>query len=159
MKLKGHNFATFLTILGACIFVELIAGFLTAKSVHTWYPHLIKPDWTPPKIVFAPLLTVLYLLMAFALWFVWKTPSKKSKTSSYFFFWTQLFLNLIWSGLFFALRNPLLGLVDIFLLLILISCTLWNFYQIRPIAAFLLIPYLIWVTYATALNYVIWRLN
>lgn len=159
MRLSKSSLAMLLAVILICFLVELIAGWLTQQTVHTWYPQLQKPSWTPPDLLFAPVWTLLYLLMAIAVWLIWKTPSPSSKTAAYLFFWGQLLVNLIWSGLFFALRNPLLAMFDIALLWVLIICTIRSFYLIHPRAAYLLVPYLLWVTYAASLNGAIWYLN
>lgn len=159
MRLSKSSLAMLLAVILICFLVELIAGWLTQQTVHTWYPQLQKPSWTPPDLLFAPVWTLLYLLMAIAVWLIWKTTSPSSKTAAYLFFWGQLLVNLIWSGLFFALRNPLLAMFDIALLWVLIICTIRSFYLINPRAAYLLVPYLLWVTYAASLNGAIWYLN
>lgn len=152
-----------LTMLGAlvvlCLLVELIGGWFTQQTVHTWYPEIAKPSWTPPDLVFAPVWTILYMLMAVSVWLIWKTPTTKDKNIAYTVFGVQLFLNMIWSGLFFTLKNPLYGLVDLIPLWFLIIGMLVVFYRIKPLAAALLIPYFLWVSYALALNYSIWTLN
>jgi tryptophan-rich sensory protein len=152
------NFVLMIMIL-MCLLVELSAKWFTDHSVHTWYPSLIKPMWTAPGYIFGPVWTLLYILMGISIWHAWKTPSHQSKTAAYTFFAVQLTLNFLWSALFFGLQNPFWGLIDIVLLWIFIMCTILKFYQIKPLAAYLLIPYLMWVSYAMALNYAIWKLN
>jgi benzodiazapine receptor len=159
MKSKKNIFSVLAGMIFLCLIVELLGGWLTSQSVHDWYPLLKKPFWTPPPFVFGPVWTILYLLMAIALWLVWKEPVAKSKKTAYTFFSLQLFFNLIWSGLFFALRSPLMGLIDILILYGFIIATMVSFYRIKPLAAYLLIPYLCWVSYAITLNAAIWYLN
>lgn len=159
MKITKKDIGVLLVFIFLCLGVELAAGWLTAQNVKTWYPLLLKPAWTPPGYLFGPVWTLLYLLMAIALWIVWLAPVKESKISAYVLFGCQLFCNLIWSGLFFYLKSPLLGFIDIVLLWILIVMTIKSFYRIRPIAGYLLIPYILWVTYALTLNLGIYLLN
>jgi tryptophan-rich sensory protein len=142
-----------------CLGVGLVGSWLTEQTVHSWYPLIAKPIWTPPNWVFAPVWTILYLLMAVAVWLVWKEPTSENKTPAYTLFGLQLFANLIWSGLFFYLTCPGCALVDIVLLWILIVATIRSFWKIKPLAGFLLIPYLLWTTYAVALNAAVWWLN
>lgn len=142
-----------------CLLVGIIGGWWTELGVHSWYPHIVKPSWTPPNWVFAPVWTVLYLLMALSIWLVWKEPTTISKKSAYLYFGLQLFANLIWSGLFFALECPRCALIDLIVLWFLIVGTISSFYEIKPIAAYLLIPYLLWSSYALSLNAAIWWLN
>jgi tryptophan-rich sensory protein len=97
--------------------------------------------------------------MGISLWLVWKAPSTRPKTTAYVIFGLQLFVNLVWSLLFFSLRCPLCGFADIVILLALIATTIVSFYRITPLAGYLLIPYLLWVTYATTLNAAIVILN
>jgi len=97
--------------------------------------------------------------MSFALWLVWLTPTDKSKKPAYSLFGIQLFLNLIWSALFFSLKCPLCALIDIVLLLVFILATMRSFQIIRPIAAYLMLPYIFWVMFATRLNASVWMLN
>ncbi len=157
--MKTANIVMLLALIGVCLLVELMGGWLTSSGVSTWYPSLAKPFWTPPNFLFGPIWTVLYILMGVALWLIWLTPTRRAKGWAYLFFSLQLVANLIWSGLFFWLHSPFFALIDILLLLLLIIATIWSFHRIRPLAAYLLLPYLLWVAYATALNGAIWHLN
>lgn len=142
-----------------CFSVEFLGGLFTQQSVHTWYPQLLKPAWTPPAFLFAPVWTVLYLLMAISIWLIWETFTRQNKKTAYVLFFTQLLLNLLWSALFFTMRSPGLALIDISALWLLIVGMIVSFHAIRPSAAFLQIPYLLWVSYAWALNLAIYYLN
>lgn len=143
-----------------CIFVELGGGWMTSLSVHTWYPTLAKPSWTPPPWVFGPVWTYLYLTMAIAGWLIWKEVHNNNRSKlPLWLFGIQLGLNFIWSGLFFSLQNPFLGMIDICLLLLTLIITTVVFWDINKIAGLLMVPYLIWVSYATSLNIAIWILN
>jgi tryptophan-rich sensory protein len=124
-----------------------------------WYPQLTKPGFTPPSWVFAPVWTTLYLLMAVAAWLLWRRRARPGAKAALTLFLVQLVLNALWSGLFFGLRNPLAGLIDLAALWLALSATIVLFARVRVLAAGLLIPYWAWVTFAGALNAQIWRLN
>jgi len=132
---------------------------LTAVSVRDWYQTLSKPAWTPPDWVFGPVWTTLYFLMALAAWLVWRRTGWSTGRTALVLFALQLVLNAAWSPLFFSLHSPGIALVDIILLWAAIAATLWSFGRISALAASLFVPYLMWVSYATALNWAIWRMN
>jgi len=124
-----------------------------------WYLRLQKPTWNPPNWIFAPVWAALYMAMAIAAWLVWKRGGFAGQRVALSLFLVQLLFNALWSPLFFGLRNPALAFVDIVLLwLALLGTVVW-FWKTRPLAGLLLAPYLAWVTFASALNFVIWRLN
>jgi translocator protein len=130
---------------------------MTTPSLRPWYAGLRKPRWAPPNWLFGPAWTFLYLSMAVGAWLVWSKAGLTSLAMLVFLF--QLFLNVIWSGLFFALRSPGLAFVDIIVLWCAILATICEFWSVVPAASWLLVPYLIWVGFAASLNYSIWRLN
>jgi translocator protein len=136
-----------------------LGAFFTGTSVSNWYPTLRKPSWNPPAWIFGPVWTALYLMMAVAVWLVWRKRGFDGATAALGLFALQLALNALWSPLFFGLRNPLAGLVDIVPLWAAILATLVCFWKISPLAGALLAPYWVWVSFATALNFVIWRMN
>lgn len=142
-----------------CLIVEIIAGLWTRETVLTWYPTLLKPSWTPPNWVFGPVWTSLYILIAIAGWLLYRAKPSQERTLALTLYGSQLALNFMWSFLFFSLRSPILGLIDILLLCLLIFLTIAKAWPVRPLASLLLIPYLIWVMYATSLNGAIWWLN
>lgn len=142
-----------------CLIVETIGSFWTEQTVVTWYPTLIKPLWTPPDWIFAPVWTCLYIMIAIAGALLYQAEYSDKRAVALMFYCGQLTLNLIWSFLFFALRSPALGLIDIILLSILICITIIKAWPVRRLASILLIPYLLWVLYATSLNAEIWWLN
>ncbi|MDP5045318.1 MAG: tryptophan-rich sensory protein [Leeuwenhoekiella sp.] len=143
-----------------CLAVGFIGAVATQSSVTTWYPTLTKPFFTPPNWLFAPVWTTLYILMGIAAGLVWDGGfyHKWVKTALYHFGF-QLLLNAFWSIIFFGLHLILPALLVITALLILLLFTYKWFRVVNVKAAFLLIPYIIWVCYATALNFEIWRLN
>ena len=143
-----------------CELTGVISGLLSNNGINTWFKTLNKPTWNPPAYLFGPVWAILYLLMAISLWLVWKrfTPQKQ-KLSAIIIFATQLFLNFWWSILFFKLQSPFLAFIDILFMLVFILITIYKFSAISKIAAWLLIPYFLWVSFATFLNYTIWILN
>lgn len=148
-----------LLFLALCFAVSGMGAIFTSRSVSEWYPVLQKPSWNPPAWVFGPVWTVLYLMMAIAAWMVWRRRGFREGAAALLIFAFQLALNAAWSPLFFGLRNPLAGLLDIIPLWAAILATIAAFRKISPLAAALLIPYWLWVSFATALNFMIWRLN
>ncbi|MBN1886022.1 MAG: tryptophan-rich sensory protein [Candidatus Krumholzibacteriota bacterium] len=140
--------------------VGITAGIATSAGTREWYPALAKPSFNPPAWVFAPVWTTLYLMMGFAAWLVWRRlPDAPAARAALVLFCAQLALNWAWSFLFFGLRSPLAGLVDILLLLAAIVATTILFFRVSAWAGALMIPYLAWVAFATALNAALWRLN
>jgi tryptophan-rich sensory protein len=142
-----------------CLAVAGLGAIFTAGSVRDWYPTLQKPSWNPPAWLFGPVWTILYLMMAIAAWLVWRKRESADVISSLALFVFQLILNAAWSPLFFGLKNPLAGLLDIVPLWAAILATLISFWKISPAAGVLLVPYWLWVSFATVLNFTIWKLN
>ena len=147
-----------------CIFICLFAGFIgsffTTPAIPTWYAMLQKPSFAPPNWVFFPVWTALFIMMGIALFLIWQKgwEDKKVKTAIYIFA-GQLILNTLWSIAFFGQRSPLLGLMEIIILWIAILATILSFMKVSRTAAYLLIPYILWVSFAAFLNFWIWRLN
>lgn len=157
---KISNILKLATCILLCQAVGITSGLLTTSENNAWYSTVIKPSWNPPGYLFAPVWTVLYLLMAIALWLVWRYPIvSATKTKAMFLFALQLFFNFWWTILFFLLHSPLLALVDIILLWITVLVTIYKFAQYSKTAAWLLVPYISWVSFATLLNYRIWLIN
>lgn len=147
--------------LGAALAVCYGAAAVGAQfTPGAWYAQLSKPSWTPPGWVFAPVWTVLYAVMAVAAWGVWRArATSEVVVLALCIFAVQLILNTLWSWLFFGLRRADLAMLDIALLWGAIVATVIAFWQVRAWAGALLIPYLVWVSFAAALNWQIWRLN
>ena len=158
MRLKKVWISLVIFIL-LCLVLEIVGNLLTKETVSTWYPTLAKPSWTPPDWIFGPVWSILYLMIAVAGWLIYRAEYSHKRTIALMLYGGQLALNFIWSFLFFSLRSPALGLIDIVLLCILISLTIIKAWPVRPLASLLLIPYLAWVLYATSLNVGIWLLN
>jgi benzodiazapine receptor len=138
----------------------IIGSVFTFSSIPTWYATLNKPSFSPPNWIFGPVWTILYALMGISAFLVWEKGIKNKEVASALkFFVIQLILNSSWSILFFGLHNPALAYLDIIVLWIFIALTAVNFYKIKKAAGYLLIPYLIWVTFASFLNLSITLLN
>lgn len=140
-------------------FVASAIGALASIRAGSFYLSLDRPEWAPPASVFGPVWSVLYAMMAIAAWLVWREGGFRRARPALTLFLVQLALNALWSWLFFAWRLGALAFVDILLLWVLIVATLIAFWRIRPLAGALLVPYLLWVSFAAALNYAIWQLN
>ncbi|MBO0343212.1 MAG: TspO/MBR family protein [Bacteroidota bacterium] len=143
-----------------CLAIGFLASIATQSSVNDWYVTLNKPSFTPPNYLFAPVWTALYIMMGIAAGIVWSKGYHHIwvKTALYHFVF-QLLLNALWSIVFFGLKNPLGGMIVILALLTMIILTIKWFKVISKPAALLMIPYVLWVAFASALNYKIWELN
>ncbi|GAB4091668.1 TspO/MBR family protein [Flaviaesturariibacter terrae] len=136
------------------------AGFFTVTGVGTWYQRIQRPAWNPPNWVFGPVWTLLYVLMGIALYLVWRGPGSNPQKRRAITFWSiQLAANFLWSFLFFNQHRIGLALLDLAVLWLLILLTIFSFARINKTAAWLLVPYISWVTFAGILNYSIWMLN
>ena len=148
-----------------CVAICLVVGYLssitTQSSINTWYPTLIKPSFNPPNWLFAPVWTLLFIMMGIAAGMIWNhlENQKELVKKALLFFTVQLLLNALWSYLFFGLNNVLLALIEIILLWLVIYETFYIFKKIDKKAAYLFIPYLIWVGFAAVLNGSIYYLN
>jgi tryptophan-rich sensory protein len=144
----------------SCIIAGSLGSLVTITGPGTWYAGLVKPWFTPPGWVFGPVWITLFTLMGIALYLVWQEGMEKPDVrKAVAIFGAQFFLNILWSFLFFGLRSPLAGLADIVLLWLTIAATIAAFYRVNKTAAYLLVPYLAWVTLAAALNGTIYFLN
>ena len=142
-----------------CLGAAGIGSILTMPSIGTWYAALHKPQWNPPNWIFGPVWTFLYCCMAVAAWLVWRQGGFTAARVPLLLFAVQLALNVIWSGIFFRLRSPGAAFAEVVLLWILILATTIAFRPVSLTAAWLMAPYLAWVTFATVLNATIWRMN
>lgn len=151
------------------IFICEAAGFIgsvfTMPAIEGWYKFIQKPSFSPPNWIFAPVWTILFALMGIALFIVWssyeKTSDKKQKAqarSAIIIFFVQLIVNILWSVLFFGLQNPGAAFAEIIILWFEIAITIYAFARVSRTAAWLLVPYLLWVSFAAYLNYAIWQL-
>ncbi len=139
---------------------SLAAGWIGSQFVPgAWYESLVKPAWTPPNSVFAPVWTSLYIMMGIAAWLVWRRRMVARVTIPLSLFAVQLILNSVWSYVFFGLHRPGAAFFEILVLWAAILITLIRFWQIRTLAGILMLPYYVWVSFASVLNFQLWRLN
>lgn len=150
-----------LAVVLTCLAIGYLSGTVTRSGLEIWYPTLIKPSFNPPNWVFAPVWSMLYIMMGVAAGLVWDRIDfeKEAVKKALIFFIIQLALNALWSYLFFGLQNPLLAGIEIILLWLMIYETYVLFAKINKISGYLFIPYLAWVAFATVLNLSIWWLN
>jgi len=152
----------FITLL-ICLLIPLaiggISGFATATSITDWYVALIKPSFNPPNYLFAPVWTTLYALMGISLFIIWRSPTGRMRNNALVIFAVQITLNFFWSFLFFKFKLPGVALIEIVLLWTSILMMIIFFKRVSKLAAFLQIPYLLWVSFASVLNAAIWFLN
>ncbi len=143
-----------------CVGAGGVGGIATARSVKTWYPTLKKPPFNPPSGIFGPVWTLLYLMMSVSLWLTWRKKSEDAQIDPALrLFALQLILNVLWSFIFFRLRSPRGAFVEIVILWVAIVLTIRAMAQVSRVAALLMLPYLLWVSFASVLNLAIWRLN
>ncbi len=131
---------------------------LSANGLRDWYPGLRKPAGTPPRWAFGPIWTALYVLMAISAWLVWRDYGWGAR-AALSIFCAQLALNIAWPAIFFGSRMPGVAFAEIVIFWFAVAFNIFVFYWLQPVAAFLLLPYLLWITYAGYLNFEIWRRN
>jgi tryptophan-rich sensory protein len=143
------------------LLVGAIAGYFTTSGVNGWYAVANKPSFNPPNWVFAPVWTALYIMMGIALYLVWSKEGidKDVKQTALVLFAVQLGLNFAWSFIFFYAQQPGWAFVDIVFMWLAILLTIFWFGKISPLSAWLLVPYISWVSFASLLNFYIWKLN
>jgi tryptophan-rich sensory protein len=161
-KKKDHHklFAMIIVSVLICLMVGFVGSIFTAPNIPTWYASLVKPEFAPPNWVFFPVWTTLYILIGISFALIWQSGFRKKENKiAGAVFAIQLFLNGIWSYLFFGLQNIFYGLIGIIAVWISILATMILFYKISKKATYLLIPYILWVSFATFVNYYLWILN
>jgi tryptophan-rich sensory protein len=138
-----------------------IAGaFFTIPSVYIWYEGLVKPAFSPPNWIFGPVWFILYTLMGFSVYIIWESVYEyKNAREAVFLFWVHLLFNAMWTVLFFNLKDIALAFFDIMIIWVMIAVLMSRFYKISKTAAYLLVPYFVWVSYASMLNLFIWAMN
>jgi len=152
-KSKVRGTMKLVVSLGVCQIAGALGSLFTAPSIATWYVSLKKPVFTPPNWVFAPVWLTLFVLMGVAVFLVWRKGLRDSQPRrALTIFGVQLALNISWSGVFFSLQSPLAGLVVIIVLWVAILVTILSFLKVSRPAGLLLVPYIVWVSAATALN-------
>ena len=145
--------------LALCYGAAAVGGLFGAGGTGNWYANLARPSWTPPSWVFGPVWTILYGMMAVAVWLIWLNRRRRPAAAPMVLFAVQLVFNAAWSPLFFGLHRPDLAFADIVLLWLALVASVWLFLRRSALAGLLLVPYLLWVSFAAALNFAIWRLN
>lgn len=157
---KKVNWPRLIFAIVLCEAAGIIGSVFTFSAIPTWYASLIKPSFNPPSWVFGPVWTILYLLMGISLYLIISKGLKKKevKAAVNLFVW-QLIANSLWSIIFFGMKNVQLALIEIIVLLVLVFTTIQKFYMINRVAAYLLVPYFLWGSFATFLTYCIWILN
>jgi tryptophan-rich sensory protein len=148
-------------VLSTCLLVGYLSGMVTRDSITTWYPTIVKPTFNPPNWIFAPVWSILYIMMGVSGGMVWSRLEQDPENvkKAFTFFIIQLALNAAWTVIFFYFHNPFLALIEIILLWLLIFETYTQFKKIDKTAGMLLLPYLAWVSFAMVLNGSIWWLN
>lgn len=159
MKITSRDWIALVIFMALSFGAAFIGGLFTSASVDGWYRTLLKPAWSPPSWIFGPVWTLLYLAMAIAAWLVWRRRLFSNVSTALSLFAVQLVLNAAWSAFFFGLQSPLLAFVNIVLLWGAILATMIAFARVAKISGWLFAPYILWVTFAAALNFAIWRMN
>jgi len=157
---KGSKILKLVASILVCQAAGLVGSLFTSPAISSWYATIQKPSFNPPNWVFAPAWTLLFLLMGISLYLVWsKNWQDQEKKKALFVFAFQLLLNILWSILFFGLQSPLYAFIEIIILWLAILFTIISFYKISKPAAYLLLPYILWVSFASILNFSILILN
>ena len=154
-----HPYLGLVIFLVVCFAAAGIGGAVTTPKIATWYAALAKPSWNPPNWIFGPVWSALYFCMAIAAWLVWRQKGFTDAKFPLTLFAVQLVLNVLWSCIFFGFEKPGFAFVEVLLLWTAIAATMATFWRLSMIAGVLFVPYLAWVTFASVLNFVVWRLN
>lgn len=157
--MPNHRWLVLFFFLVVCFGAAGVGSLWTSSSVNGWYVNLRKPSFNPPNWIFAPVWTTLYFLMAVSAWMVWERGGWSGAKTALILFFVQLALNTAWSGLFFGLHRPGAALVEIVFLFAAIVATTLAFRTFSMTAFWLMTPYVLWVAFASFLNFNIWRLN
>ena len=143
-----------------CLSIGIVGSLFTAPAIPAWYAGLVKPPFSPPNWIFAPAWTLLYILMGISFYLIWKKGTKDKKVRyAIKIFGVQLVLNAVWSPIFFGAKNMFLALIVIILMWFFIGKTIVAFGKINKLASRLLYPYILWVSFASLLNFSVWILN
>lgn len=155
-----NNTGKFILAVAIPLLVGGTSGFFTVTGIESWYQTIQKPAWNPPNYIFGPVWTTLYALMGIALFLVWKSTGPQAiKKTAILLFAVQLVFNFFWSIIFFKLQQPGWAFLEMIGLWLFILLTILAFSKVDKIAAWLLVPYISWVSFAAILNYTIWKLN
>ncbi|MBK9330682.1 MAG: tryptophan-rich sensory protein [Sphingobacteriales bacterium] len=153
-----NNYLKAILSIVTCLAVGGISGYITADAIPGWYVTINKPTFNPPNWIFGPVWTTLYIMMGIAFFLIWKSQSPL-KHKAKLIFAVQLILNFFWSILFFNFHLLGFALIEILCMWLFILLSIISFYPVSKLAAYLLIPYLLWVSFASILNFAIWQLN
>ena len=157
--MEKQNIIKLILAIIICQLAGIVGSIFTSPNITTWYASIVKPAFNPPNWIFAPVWTTLFLLMGISLYLIIKEKQTPKIRLAEGIFAIQLILNIIWSVLFFGLNNIGAAFAEIIILWIAIAATIYYFYKISKPAAYLLVPYIAWVSFATILNYSIFMLN
>jgi tryptophan-rich sensory protein len=158
--MKGSDILKVVFSILICQAAGFLGSLATTPSIATWYKTVAKPSFSPPNAVFGPVWITLYLMMSISLFLVWRQwGAAKGVRPALIIFFVQLALNTLWSVLFFGLHQPGWAFLEIVVLWLFILLTMIVFWRLSRAAGLLLLPYLLWVSFASALNFAIWRLN
>ncbi|MBX3006853.1 MAG: tryptophan-rich sensory protein [Melioribacteraceae bacterium] len=157
--MSGSNIFKLIVSLIIPLSVGAVAGMFTSQAVPTWYASLNRPSFSPPNWVFGPVWTSLYILLGISFFLIWKESSSPKRNQAIKIFAIQMLLNFAWSFIFFYFNMIGIALIEIILLWFSIFAMIYLFYKIKPLAAYLNIPYLLWVSFATILNVGYYFLN
>ena len=153
------NYLKLIISVVSCELIGVLGSIFTTKNIPAWYSGLNKPSFNPPDWIFGPVWFTLYLLMGISFYIIWNKSGDSDIKIPVIIFILQLFFNFIWSVIFFGFKMPGLAFIDILILDVLILVCIFLFYPVSNSASYLLIPYLLWVSFAALLNYKIWILN
>lgn len=157
--MKRSNGIKLISSIALCVLLGSVGGLVTVNEIPTWYATLNKPSFNPPNWLFGPVWTTLYVLMGIGVYLIWKQPVSKERNKALQVFILQFILNFCWSFIFFGLHATGWALIEMIALLVLILLTILHFAKHSKLAAWLLVPYLAWVSFALLLNAAIWKLN
>ena len=158
--MKKSDLLKLIVSLIICQLAGFVGSLFTTPSISTWYAFLEKPSFTPPNWVFSPVWISLFVVMGISLFLVWqKTLHYPGVRGAMFWFAVQLFLNMLWSALFFGLKSPIFAFIGIVFLLVAILLTMIKSFKVSRLAGILLLPYILWVSFAAFLNFSIWTIN
>ena len=155
----GIRWIGLLVFVAVCLGAGGLGAIATTPEIQGWYKTLAKPSWNPPDSVFGPVWTTLFVLMGIAAWLVWQREGFNAAAKPLSLFAVQLALNVAWSWIFFGLHQPGWASVEIVILWLAVFATIMAFFRSSKIAGGLLVPYLAWVSFASVLNFTIWRMN
>jgi benzodiazapine receptor len=156
---RSYSAAALAGFLGATFLVAGVSSAITISAIPTWYATLAKPTFNPPNSIFGPVWTVLYALMAIAAWLVWRQPDSTLRRAGLIWFGIQLVVNFLWSMIFFHFHHIGLAMLEIGFLWLLVAGTTAIFFRVSKPAGWMFVPYLAWVSFASLLNFSIWRMN